>query len=93
MPQMDFYIDEGVNGMHLVERREQGPWRGDEVQVGLFFKSRPFGDVSYEQNISNRSVFQLLLRKLGYHDVTARHFSKAVITAYGTMRNVLIYKL
>jgi hypothetical protein len=89
----DFYVDEGTRGMHLIDRHELRPCQGDAVQVSLIFKSRRFGDITYKQDASSRSVFQLSLRKLGYQEMTACHFSRAVISDHGTVRNVLIYKV
>ena len=92
MTQEDFYVDEGTRGMHLVDRRDLR-LSGENARVNLVFKSRRFGDITYKQDAPSLSVFQMLLRMLGYHDISKHHFYRAVITDHGTTRKALIFKV
>jgi hypothetical protein len=93
----EFYVDEGVNGMHLISI-EQVPHRSNgktsvqtSVKTSVSFKGRHFNDIVHDQILSSRKLFELLLRTIGHHDLRERLFSRAVIID-GAARGVMLYK-
>ena len=95
MPREEFYVDEGVNGMHLIAIEQSGPFRSDMVTTmvttRVSFKDQRVIEIAHKQSVSGRRLFELLLRSIGYYELSSSRFSRAVIIDK-VARNVMLYK-
>jgi hypothetical protein len=87
----EFYVDEGVNGMHRlrIEQVEESP---SSVRSSIVFKGQRFDTISHTNDIAKKRLFELMLRSMGHREVKERNFARGAIVD-GHTRRILIYKL
>ena len=104
----EFYVDEGVNGMHRLQIEQivdsQGPEVPSQVpsqvpskvpsqmRSSIVFKGQRFDTISHTSDIAKQHLFELMLKNMGHCDVKERNFARGVIVD-GCTRRILIYKL